>query len=435
MHAPAPSDTPPDTPAHAARPAVPAEAATKERMKGGRARLTDRAVRLLKSTGSPFRLWDGEGLYLQVSAAGSKLWRLRYYFGGREKLLALGAYPEVGLKDARERALDARRKVANGIDPGAERQAEKQTGKAVLRGDGTLEVVAREWHARFAPTWAPDHATTQLRRLERDVFPWLGARPVAEIAAPEVLSVLRRVEERGAAETAHRVKVICGQVFRYAVATGRADRDPTVDLRGALAPVPERHFAAVTDPAQLARILRALDGYEGTLPVRVALRLQALLFVRPGELRTMRWEHVDLDGALWTFTASKTKQPHTVPLAPQAVALLRELKPLTGGGPYVFPCARLRSAGRPMSEATVNAALRRCGVDTKAELTGHGFRAVARTILEERLGFRPEVVELQLAHRIKDPLGRAYNRTQHLEERTRMMARWADFLDELRVAP
>lgn len=379
----------------------------------------------------PQRLWDGAGLYLQLTPAGGKLWRLRYFIGGKEKLLALGAYPEVTLKEARDLALDARRMVARGQDPSAARRAEK----AAAAGEGTFAPVAREWHARQAPTWAASHAVRVLRALERDAFPYLGARPVGEIGAVEVLAVLRRVEERGAIETAHRLKIIIGQVIRYAVATGRAARDPTGDLRGALSPAPERHFPAQLDAAKLGGILRAIDGYQGTPAVSVALRLQPLLMARPGELRSMRWADLDLDGALWSFTASKTGRPHVVPLARQALALLEELRPLTGAGEFVFPCARLRSSGRCMSNATINAALRRCGVDTRTELTGHGWRAVARTLLEEKHGFRPEVIELQLAHAVKDPLGRAYNRTQHLDERKRMLQVWADHLDGLRAMP
>lgn len=292
-------------------------------------------------------------------------------------------------------------------------------------------MVAREWHAKHLPSWANKHAETIIRRLELNVFPWLGGKPIADITAPQLLQVIRRIEERGALETAHRVLGCCGQVLRYAIATGRAERDPSGDLPGALPPTKSQHFAAVTEPDQIAAVLGAIDGYEGTLPVRCALRLAPLVFVRPGELRKAEWTDIDLDAAKWRYTVTKTSTPHIVPLSRQAVTILRELEPLTGSGRYVFPSARGKS--RPMSDNAVLAAMRRMGI-SKDEMSGHGFRAMARTILDEVLGFRPDYIEHQLAHAVRDPNGRAYNRTAHLLERRQMMQTWADYLDKLKAS-
>ncbi|HWB33598.1 MAG TPA: integrase arm-type DNA-binding domain-containing protein [Acidobacteriaceae bacterium] len=390
--------------------------------------LTDVLVRNAKPTGKTRKLSDERGLYLEVSPTGSKWWRLKYRFDGKEKRLALGVYPDVGLKDARERREAARRLLANGVDPGEHRKAQKQT--RIEDVSNSFEVIAREWFAKYGTTWAATHSEKTMRRLERDVFPWIGNRPIGDIHAPEILTVLRRIEARGAGETAHRALSNCGQVFRYAVATGRASRDPSGDLRGALSRVKKSHFAAKTDPEAVAGILRAMDGYEGTLPVRCALRLAPLLFVRPGELRTAKWADVDLEEKQWRYIVTKTKTPHIVPLSRQALGILNELRPLTGNGTYVFPSARTSS--RPMSDNAILAAMRRAGID-KEEMTGHGFRAVARTILDEVLGVRPDFIEHQLAHAVKDPNGRAYNRTAHLPERRKMMQQWADYLDKLKA--
>jgi integrase len=390
--------------------------------------LTDMQVRKAKPQKKAVMRFDGDGLYLLVAPSGGKLWRLKYRFENKEHRLALGAYPEISLADARQRREEARRQVAHGIDPGAVRKAQKQAEAEELE---TFEIIAREWHTRFAPTWTPGHAVTILSRLERDLFPWIGPRPIAEIKAPELLAVLRRVEARGALESAHRIRTISGQVFRYAVATGRAERDPSGDLRGALPQPGEKHLAAITDPKEVAPLLRAIDGYQGGLVTKCALRLAPLVFVRPGELRHAEWAEVDLDDAAWNIPAHKmkTKQAHLVPLSTQAVEILTELRQLTGGGKYVFPSGR--SSTRPMSENTVLAALRRMGYD-KDSMTGHGFRAMARTILDEVLQAKPELIEHQLAHAVRDPLGRAYNRTAHLEERRAMMQRWADYLDGIK---
>ena len=390
--------------------------------------LSDLAIKTAKPGAKPIRLSDSGGLYLEIAPSGGKLWRLKYRFGGKEKRLALGKYPEVGLKDARERRDEARKLLANEVDPGENRKQQK-AAKAE-RAANSFEAVAREWIAKNTPTWATTHTSKIVRRLEMYVFPWLGGRPIAEITAPELLAMARRIEGKGAIETAHRAMQNCGQVFRYAVATGRAERDPTGDLRGALQPVKSTHMAAVTEPRKVAELLRTFDTYQGTLTVRCALQLAPLVFVRPGELRQAEWKDIDLDAAEWRYIASKKGNAHIVPLAHQAVAILQEVKALTGEGRYVFPSAR--TSERPMSDNAILAAMRRLGI-AKDEMSGHGFRAMARTILDEVLGFRPDLIEHQLAHAVRDPNGRAYNRTAHLPERRKMMQAWADYLDKLKA--
>jgi integrase len=390
--------------------------------------LTDTAVRNIKPSTKPAKLFDERGLFLIVTPTGGKWWRFRYKLDGKEKLLSLGVYPDVGLKDARTRRDEARKLLADGVDPGEHRKAAK-AAKAE-RGANSFEVVTREWFNKYSPGWAEHHGNRILRRFERDIFPWIGGRPIADVIAPELLAVVRRIESRGALETAHRALANCGQVFRYAVATGRAVRDPSGDLRGALPPFKGEHFSAVTNPPQVAELLRTLDGYQGTLAVACALRLAPLVFVRPGELRKAMWADIDLGAAEWRYHVTKTDSEHIVPLATQAVAILRELHALTGAGEYVFPGARTN--GRPMSDNAILAAMRRLGVG-KEEMSGHGFRAMARTILDEVLGVRPDLIEHQLAHAVKDPNGRAYNRTAHLPERRKMMQQWADYLDKLKT--
>ncbi|CAG9932423.1 tyrosine-type recombinase/integrase [Candidatus Nitrotoga arctica] len=390
--------------------------------------LTDTAIRNAKPGAKPAKLFDERGLFLIVTPAGGKWWRFRYKFDDKEKLLSLGVYPDVGLKDARQRRDDARKLLADGIDPGENRKAMKAVKQD--RAANSFEVVAREWYAKHAPNWVEHHGDRIIRRLERDIFPWIGGRPIADVNAPELLAAVRRIESRGALETAHRALGNCGQVFRYAVATGRAMRDPSGDLRGALPPVKGEHFAAVTEPIQAAELLRTLDGYQGTLTVSCALRLAPLVFVRPGELRNAEWADINLDAAEWRYHVTKTDSDHIVPLAMQAVTILQELHALTGTGRFVFPGAR--SNGRPMSDNAILAAMRRMGI-SKDEMSGHGFRAMARTILDEVMGVRPDLIEHQLAHAVKDPNGRAYNRTAHLPERKKMMQQWADYLDKLKA--
>ncbi|MDP1756646.1 MAG: integrase arm-type DNA-binding domain-containing protein [Pseudohongiella sp.] len=390
--------------------------------------LTDTAIRNAKPGAKPAKLFDERGLFLIVTPTGGKWWRFRYKFDDKEKLLSLGVYPDVGLKDARQRRDDARKLLADGIDPGENRKAMKAVKQD--RAANSFEVITREWYGKHAPNWAEHHGDRIIRRFERDIFPWIGGRPIADVTAPELLAAMRRIENRGALETAHRALGNCGQVFRYAIATGRATRDPSGDLRGALPPVKGEHFAAVTEPIQAAELLRTLDGYQGTLTVACALRLAPLVFVRPGELRNAEWADIDLDTAEWRYHVTKTNSDHIVPLATQAVTILRELRALTGTGRYVFPGAR--SNGRPMSDNAILAAMRRMGI-SKDEMSGHGFRAMARTILDEVLGVRPDLIEHQLAHAVKDPNGCAYNRTAHLAERRKMMQQWADYLDKLKA--
>lgn len=388
--------------------------------------LTDVAIRKAKPADKPVKLFDGGGLYLELSPSGGKLWRWKYRHGGKEKRLALGAYPAVSLTDARERHAEARKLLAAGIDPGAHRKAEKAAGAE--RAANSFEVVAREWLGK--QKWVESYRVKVAAWLEKDVFPYIGVRPVAELEAPEFLQTVRRVEARGAVESAHRILQSCGQVMRYAIATGRAQRNPVADLRGALSTPEERHHAAILDPAELGALLRAIEGYAGDPVTRAALRLAPLLFVRPGELRQAEWAHIDLDAGEWRFTASKTGTPHIVPLAPQAVEILRDLHPLTGAGRYVFPSAR--GKGRPMSNATIGAALRRLGYSGE-QMTAHGFRATARTLLDETLGYRADYIEHQLAHAVKDANGRSYNRTSFLPQRKAMMEGWADYLGALRA--
>jgi integrase len=386
--------------------------------------LTDTAIRNAKPQLKPFKLFDGGGLFLLVNPNGSRWWRLKFRIGGKEKLLSLGVYPDVSLKEARDKRDEARKLIAQGIDPSAQRKATRAAEAE------TFEAIAREWLAKFGPSWTPEHAERITRRFERNVFPWIGARPVREVTAPELLAVLRRIEERGALDTAHRAHQNCGQVFRYAVATGRAERDPSADLRGALPPVNDKHHASITDPKAIGALLRAMEGYQGSFVVLCALRLAPLVFVRPGEMRGAEWAEIDFEKAEWRIPASKMKmrEQHIVPLSVQALAILRELHPLTGAGRYLFPSER--TGERPMSENTVNAALRRLGY-SKDEMTGHGFRSMASTLLNEQ-GWHRDAIERQLAHAERNAVRAAYNYAEHLPERRRMMQAWADYLDGLK---
>lgn len=393
-------------------------------------KLTDTTIRKIKPAEKPQKLSDGGGLFLLVEPNGGKYWRLAYRFGGKQKTLALGVYPDVSLADARGRRDDARKLLANDTDPGAVKQAQKAAKNE--KAANSFEVIAREWHARKSPTWATSNADKIIQRLINDAFPWLGDRPIAEITPPELLKVLRKIEERGAVESAHRMRNYCGQIFRYAIATGRVERDASADLRGALPPPVKEHRAAITDPKAAAELLRAMDSYQGSFITKCALRLAPQVFVRPGELRKAEWAEIDLDKAEWNIPPARMKmrEPHLVPLSTQAAEILRDLHALTGGGRYVFPGARTN--GRPMSDNAILAALRRMGY-AKDEMSGHGFRAMARTILDEVLGVRPDFIEHQLAHAVRDPNGRAYNRTAHIAERRKMMQQWADYLDKLKT--
>jgi len=391
--------------------------------------LSDMKIQKAKPKDKSITLFDGGGLFLMVTPTGGKLWRFKYRFDGKEKKLAFGSYPEISLLDARKRRDEARSQLAHGIDPGAVRKAQKQ---ANIQETETFEIIAREWHERFKSNWTTEYAIKIMSRLEGDVFPHIGAKSINEIKAPELLTVLRRVEARGTFELAHRIRTICGQVFRYAVATGRAERDPAADLRGALSPVKTINRAAITEPKKVAALLRAIEDYQGSFVVKCALRLAPLVFVRPGELRHAEWSEIDFENAEWNIPASKMKmrEPHLVPLSKQAIEILRQIKEYTGGSLYVFTSGR--TFDRPMSDNAILAALRRMGYE-KSEMSGHGFRAMARTILDEVLQVRPDFIEHQLAHAVRDPNGRAYNRTSHLAERKKMMQLWSDYLDGLKA--
>jgi len=395
--------------------------------------LSDVKVRNAKAQVKQYKLADSEGMYLLVTPAGGKCWRLKYRFGGKEKTLALGQYPTVTLADARIAREEAKKQLAKGVDPGEVKQAVKKEKKAVaapVTAGPTFEKVARDWHQEFYSTWSTKHADGIMTRLENDAFFHIGARPIAELRAPEVLQMLKKIQLR-TAETAFRVKTACSQIFRYAIAHGYTDRDPVADLRGALPPVKNNNFAAPTNPRNVGPLLRAIDGYTGSPVVKCAMQLAPLVFVRPGELRHAEWMEIDLEAAEWNIPGEKMKMKtdHLVPLSRQALEILKRVHEITGGGRYVFPCSR--SPLRCMSENSVNAGLRRLGFE-KEEITGHGFRATARTILDEVLEFRPDIIEHQLAHAVRDPNGRAYNRTSHLPARMKMMQRWADYLDRLK---
>ncbi|MFZ2451387.1 MAG: integrase arm-type DNA-binding domain-containing protein [Methylovulum miyakonense] len=393
--------------------------------------LSDTAIKNAKPTpDKAYKLTDGKGMYLLVNPNGSKYFRYNYRFDGKRKTLALGIYPTTSLKEAREKRDNAKKQIDSGIDPAENKKAVKQS--KADSGLNSFEVIAREWHEKHKDQWSQSHETRAISLLKRDLFPWLGTKQIPDIKAPDLLSVLRRIEERGAVETSHRALQLCGQIFRYAIATGRADRDISPDLRGSLKPVKGGHFAAITEPKEAAELLRAIDGYTGTFPVICALKLAPLLFVRPTELRTMQWQHIDLEAKEWRYLVTKTQTPHIVPLCRQAVEILTELKPLTGHGQYTFPSARTPNGSRAMSDVALLAALRRMGI-SKEEMTIHGFRALARTVLDEVLGFRPDFIEHQLAHAVRDPNGRTYNRTAHLPERHKMMQSWADYLDGLKI--
>ncbi|OUL72181.1 tyrosine-type recombinase/integrase [Paraburkholderia hospita] len=394
--------------------------------------LTDVAIKNAKPRDKSYRLHDTGGLYLEVFPNGSKLWRLKYRFQGRENRLALGAYGtsklSVGLGAARAVRDEARLMLKQGDDPSVNRKRlklDKQTQAA-----NTFEAVANDWFNRMMSKKAESHRVKVKARLESDLLPWLGKKAITDITAPDILECLRRIEDRGARDTAHRALQNCSAVFGYAVASGKARENPAVHLKGALSPVKPGHFAAITEPESVGPLLRRMDAVSATFPVRCALRLLPYLFCRPGELRTMKWSEVHLDAAEWRYVTSKNEVSHVVPLPSQAVIILRGLQPLTGRGEFVFPGRDDRT--QPMSNATLNRALQRAGISTREEQTGHGFRAMARTILHEGLRFAPEVIEHQLAHRVPDVLGRAYNRTRFLDDRKKMMQQWADYLDRLR---
>lgn len=391
--------------------------------------LTVTAINQAKPKDKPYKLADEKGLYLFIQVSGSKLWRFDYRFEGKRKTLALGAYPDVALVLARERRDNARKLLVNQTDPSETKKAVKASKANALAN--SFEVIAREWLTTKMKTKSERYQLNVLRRFELYLFPWLGKRAISEITAPELLDVVRRIENQNKVETAYRTLQATGQVFRFAVQTGRALRDITGDLRGALAPSVTKHMPSFTEPQQVAELMRAIDGFTGTLTVQTALRLAPLVFVRPSELRRAKWADIDLEAGEWRYFVTKTKTEHIVPLCTQAIKELKTIQPLSGHGEYVFQGGH--NPDKAMSEAAINAALRRMGYDTKTQITGHGFRAMARTILHERLEIDPHIIEHQLAHAVPDNLGNAYNRTKFLEQRKTMMQQWADYLDEIKA--
>lgn len=394
--------------------------------------LTDTFVKQAKWSGKPAgdKHADGKGMYLLIKEAG-RYWRMDYRFMDKRKTLALGVYPEISLAKARKRRDKARELLAEGCDPSAAKQDEQQAKQA--EAANTFERVAREWLEKTSASRAAITQDKVQTWLEKDVFPHIGHMPMRSIGPRDVLDkVVRRMEQRGVIDTAHRIKQLCGQVFRYAVVTGSAERDVTSDLKDALQKKVKVHHAAVTEPKAAGELMRAIYGYTGHPTTVAALKLAPLVFVRPGELRTAEWAEIDLEAAEWRIPGSKMKMghDHIVPLCGQAVDILRSIQPLTGAGRYVFPS--IRTGQRPMSENTVNSALRALGYPTEVH-TGHGFRALARTIMDEVLEMRVDLIEHQLAHTVKDPNGRAYNRTAHLPARRKMMQKWGDYLDKLRM--
>jgi len=387
-------------------------------------------------TDKPYKMADGGGLYLEVDPSGGKYWRFKYRFP-KEKRISLGVYPDVGLADARKERDKCRKQLVQGIDPGVARKAQKAAHAG--RAANSLEVVAREWLTKFIDPMEESHRKRVYARFDNDIFPYLGGRPIAEITPMELLGVIKKIEDRGAGDTAHRTLGSCGQMFRYGISTGRCERDITADLRGALTPVEEQHFAAVTTPSEIGGILRAIDVYKGTFVVRSAFRLAPLVFVRPGELRKARWQDMNLDDATWLLELSKVDDSKGrrddvdkylyVPLSRQSMEILRALHAHTGDDIYVFPGARDRN--RPMSENAILTAMRRMGI-SKDEMCGHGFRATARTVLAQELHIKPDLIEHELGHQVIGPNGSAYDRATFLPERQLMMQYWADYLDKLK---
>jgi integrase len=391
--------------------------------------LSNTAIINAKAADKSYKMYDTDGLFLQVTPQGGKWWRLKYRFDGKEKLLSLGTYPDISLSQARQKREDSKKLLAIEIDPSENRKQTKADNR--LNIENSFELVAREWWQSHMTNKADSHKEKVIRRFELYLFPWIGKKPISSITAPQVLETLRRIEKQNKVETAHRTLQTAGQVFRYAVQTGRAIRDVTADLKGALPATTVKHMAAFTEPKDVAELLRALDAFNGTLTVQCAIKLAPLVFVRPSELRMAKWADIDLDAGTWQYLVSKTKTDHIVPLSTQALAILHEVHPVSGHGQYVFQGGH--SPLKPMSESAINAALKRMGYDTQKDITGHGFRAMARTILHERLNIDPAIIEHQLAHKVPDTLGSAYNRTKFIEQRKIMMQSWADYLDELKA--
>ncbi|MGJ8620067.1 MAG: tyrosine-type recombinase/integrase [Methylophilaceae bacterium] len=393
--------------------------------------LTDTQLRNAKLLNKNYSKTDSQGLSILITTKGGKWWRFRYRFLGKYKLMSLGTYPEVSLSEARQRRDDAKKLLAQipPIDPIEIKKIQKET--FVTNQANSFELVAREWAESFFVNKSKSHKERTLRRLEVYVFPWIGKKPIADVTAPEILQVVKKPANQNKLETAHRALQATGQVLRYAVQTGRAVRDPTADLKGALPASKTKHMASITDPKIVAELLRAIDGFQGTFTVECALKLAPLVFVRPNELRRAKWKDINLGEGEWSYLVSKTTIQHIVPLSAQAIKILKEMQPISGHREFVFPGGH--DPKKPMSEAAINASLRRMGYDTKTQITGHGFRAMARTILHERLNVDPYIIEHQLAHAVPDNLGGAYNRTKFLKQRKKMMQDWADYLDELKA--
>jgi integrase len=393
--------------------------------------LTDIQIRNAKPTDKPYKLADGGGLYIEVATSGGKLWRMKYRYAGKEKRLSFGSYPIVPLAEARQYRDEAKRLLAKNTDPGEVKRIEKQQRETI--SSNSFEAVTRDWFDRHLSKRAESTKEKITSRMERFVLPYIGKRPIAEITTLDILELLHRIETLNSADTAHRVKQEIGQIIRFAIQTGRAVNDPTPALRGALPPIKQTHFASpAEDPAKVGELLRMMEAFKGSPIVAAAIKILPMVFCRPGELRMMKWADVNVEAGEWRYISSKTKTPHIVPLTKQVIVILNDLYPFTGNlqGGYVFSGGR--SSMRPMSDGAINAAYKRLGIDTQADLTGHGWRSVARTMLHERLGYEPAVIEHQLAHAVPDALGMAYNRTKFLDERKRMMQAWADYLDKLK---
>ncbi len=390
--------------------------------------LTELAVKSAKPKDKPYKLSDAECMYLYVSKTG-KYWRYDYSFLGKRKTLALGVYPIISLADARESKNSARKLLASGIDPSKSKIAKRK--EAIRNASITFEIVAREWHDKNSSKWSPKNTARTLSLLERNIFPFIGRLPIADVKPSELLETIQRIEKKGNIQTAHRAMMNCGQIFRYAMATDRAQRDITFVLRGSLTPIVETHHASITDPKEIGRLLRDIDGYEGLFVTKSALRLAPLVFVRPGELRNAEWEEFNLDVCEWRIPASKMKMGavHMVPLSKQAVSILNELKQQTGHLKYLFPS--IRTPDRPISDNTLNSALRRLGYE-KTEMTAHGFRSMASTILHE-MGWPHDAIERQLAHAERNKVSAAYNYADYLPKRKEMMQSWSDYLDSLKL--
>lgn len=393
--------------------------------------LNDLTIRKAKAKDKAYKIFDGGGLYVEVKPSGSKLWRLKFQYAGKESRTSLGAYPVVSITQARKMRDEAKAGLLVGTSPVIAKKMRNAAQKALT--EHTFQAVFERWYKSQKAEWAEKYATKLHAMVEKNVLPWLGKRPIVSIEPPDVLKIIRRIEENGYHDTAHRALQRTGQVMKYAVAEGILQRDPTSDIKGALSSAPTKHMPSVTDPEAVAAIIGKFSGFKGTTVVRCALNLAPLVFTRPGELRQAKWADIDLDAGIWSIPAGamKMREPHVVPLSTQAKAILEEMQPLSGHLEHVFPGAR--DPKKAMSEAAVNAAIRRLGIDTKTELTGHGFRAMARTILHERLGYEPNWIEAQLAHKTPGSLGSAYDRTRFIEQRASMMQAWADYLDDLKT--